>query len=81
MNKVVLFVRSKNIPSKHVILAISSNPLENEDLQNTNASMNKRYTFEVSRQVLKSIDTRRLTPCCSLLFVHNSMLLIGVNMN
>ena len=31
---------------------------------------NKRYTFETSRQVLTSIGTTRLTPCCSLLFVY-----------
>ena len=30
----------------------------------------KRYTFETSHQVLTSIDTPRLTPCCSLLFVY-----------
>ena len=34
------------------------------------SSGNKRYTFETS------IDTTRLTPCCSLLFGYNSMLLI-----
>ena len=34
------------------------------------SSGNKRYTFETSRQVLTSIDTTRLTPCCSLLFVY-----------
>ena len=34
------------------------------------------FTFETSHQVLTSIDTTGLTPCCSLLFVYNSMLLI-----
>ena len=34
------------------------------------ASGTKRHTFETSRQVLTSIDTTRLTPCCSLFFVN-----------
>ena len=43
---------------------------------NSDSSGNKRYTFEASCQVLTSIDTKRLTPCCSLLFVYNFILLI-----
>ena len=37
---------------------------------------NKLYTLETPRQVLTFIDTTRLIPCCSLLFVYNSLLLI-----
>ena len=40
------------------------------------SSGNKRYTFETSRQELTSIDTTRLTSCCSVLFIYNYMLLI-----
>ena len=40
------------------------------------SSGNKRYTFKTYHQALTSIDTIRLTPSCSFLFVYNSMLLI-----
>ena len=41
-----------------------------EMLADLEPSGTKRYTFETSRQVLTSIDTTRLTLCCSLLFVY-----------
>ena len=47
-----------------------------DELMLRSASGNKRYTFETSHQMLTPIYTTRLTPCCTLFFVYNSVLFI-----